>query len=167
MKPIPLLTLTLALLLPACDDDPTGPASPAIQTDRTAYTLERAEGGWAAEIPYVFVNRTGRALYTSHCGGIYNARLDRLEDGEWVEAWYPPLPLCLGVPQEIEPGEAVRDTVFFFEYDGEAGADGSDLPGTYRIVWQDVRFGGPSSDGWLQGAVPVAYRSSNAFELRR
>lgn len=165
MKPIPLLTLTVALLLPACDDDPTGPASPAIQTDRAAYTLEPAGEGWTAEIPYVFVNRTGRDVFVSHCGGIYSTRLDRWEGGEWVEAWSPSLPLCLGVPQRIEPGEAVPDTLFYVERATDPTVDAADLQGTYRLVWVGIHFGDPLAGGWI-GAVPVAYRSSNAFELR-
>ena len=166
------LLLLAVLALAGCDLS-TGPevsGEPAIRTDRTAYDLEAGTVGWRAEIPYVFTNRSGAPVSLANCNGGVALRLDRWQDGGWVEAWSPALPLCLSIPVRLEPGETFQDTVRFF-----AGYPGTkalpqlppgEVDSSYRLVWTILVYDTSLRGGRAGTLVPLRYRASNLFRLR-
>jgi hypothetical protein len=151
----------------------TGPEAasaddPALRTDRSAYGLDRGVRSWATEIPYAFVNRTGRTVYLTNCNGGFALRLEKWQDGAWVPAWSPVRLLCLSAPLEIAPGATFEDTVRV-----NAGLPDSntfpkfevdEVDGAYRLVWlagtHDYDHDDPGGP-----LIDAAFRTSNTFTL--
>ena len=171
---IPLLFAAVALLA-ACQGDITQSAllavvdHPMVAMGEDAYTLEQWSGGVSTRLDIIVENSSPETISLLNCNGAYGVVLERRVGTDWVTAWAPVLPLCLGKPIEIPPGGLLQDTIKVF-----AGRRGSmthpqfamdQLEGTYRMVvtsayWHYDHDGPPWGD-----AVPSRVMTSNPFRL--
>lgn len=143
-------------------------SGPLIQTDAQSYVVTRVRQGFHAEIPYVFSNRTGGAVYLVNCQQDFEISLERRDSARWVRAYNPPLRECLSPPIVIEAGERYRDTLLVRaqEYGSNSYPqfDREDIDGTYRIVWgsalSSYRDRHPFGD-----TLPLRQRISNEFQI--
>ncbi len=131
-----------------------------IQTDSSVYHV-RTAGGYQATIVLTYTNPTAAPVYIASCGGPHPPLIEKWENGEWVTAYNPPVPLCYSPPVEIQPGQA-----YTYTYRVIVGlpADNaypkfqvSEIPGTYRLRWL---LRGPDAP------LPLEQTISNTFELR-
>ena len=151
--------------------DPTSVETPLIRTAHASYDLDvSARGSLVGSVDYVFTNDTGMTVYIVNCQGRFDLLLERWIGGAWVTAWSPFNPQCLSAPIVIEPGTTFQDTVSIVSgcpalvYTPELDCSSPD--GTYRILWVDAL---PSYQDHLPFGpqIPLPYRVSNSFELRR
>ena len=135
-------------------------AGPPMTTDSAVYHLRGDAYNYRMEIGFTYTNPTRRSVQVSTCHGAYPPSLEKWQDGAWVGAWFPVVPMCLGAPLVIGPGESYRDALHLtagrrdnllprFEVDP--------IPGTYRLVWL---VGAPGV-----GALPLEQRVSAPFEI--
>jgi hypothetical protein len=177
-RPFIALIIVLPLLAACALQAPTGPG-PAealdpgdtpIVTDRTSYTLQRGSHGWETEIVFEYTNATERTISLLNCNGSFALRLEKLDAGEWVSAWGPPIPMCLSRPIEIARGDRYATTLSVF-----GGFPGTNtypqfqvepVDGTYRLVIESA-YWGYDHDGPPWGEqVPLEERVSHTFEIR-
>jgi hypothetical protein len=181
-----ILSLSV-FLLAACAAGSTGPrddqensrveSDPLIRTDRQVYTAKRgtskSEDGTVVgrfvelTIPLRYTNFTGNSIYLPTCLGVNPPVLEKKQGSEWVVAYSPAVPACLGPPQVIEPGKT-----FDYVYQVEGYLPGGNtfpqfetsVPGTYRIVWGAYGTWTPTStEPGLGRELPLAKRVSNEF----
>jgi hypothetical protein len=142
---------------------------PPIRTDQPAYRLEDTGIGLETQIPFTFRNRTGGPVYIPNCGGNAPPMLQKLEDGQWVNAWAPVVLLCLSPPIVITPGTTYADTLRVFG--GHPGNnmypkfDVPHVPGTYRLLWPSVLTSYDDRRNPFGDSLPVDERISNPFAL--
>jgi hypothetical protein len=149
----------------------TGPGrdvEPLIHTDATAYQLSFNGHGFTTMIPYVFDNRTDASVHLHNCNGAFAQKLERLERGKWVVAWYPALPLCLSAPIVVDPGDtfATELRVWGARPNQNFGPafDVADPSGTYRLVWDAAAWSRQNGSQPVE-PMPLEYRISNRFVL--
>ncbi|CAN5879182.1 hypothetical protein BH23GEM9_BH23GEM9_08730 [soil metagenome] len=179
-----LLPATFALLLAAAcvtrAEDPTNGSAHAspeadthMRTGSAAYDLVRRDGGNATSLDFSFTNPLDETIYVVNCRGGLAVALERWSGQAWERAWTPVLLQCLSPPIEIAAGETFRSTVDVWGSD--PGRDHlpeftvSPVEGSYRLVWDNLvlRWRGDYVDGAFGDAVPLEFRVSNSFELRR
>ncbi len=177
------------LLLPACAGAGTAPGgqeensrlnqAPLIQTERTSYTVERGESRDAdgtlygryvrVAIRLRYTNSTDGPIYLPTCNDINPPLMQKKERSRWVIAFAPIVQACLGPPEVIQPGKT-----FSYEYQVEGFEPGgrvmpqfnTDVPGTYRLVWDAYETWNESGpEPGLGRQLPLRYRISNEFEL--
>lgn len=166
--------LAIAGLAIGCDGGATAPeghGDAPLQTDRLVYEMQRDSlDNLRVEIPFTYHNGTGKTVYLVNCNGSVPPSLQKLEEGQWVDAWSPVMLLCLSQPIQVAPDAVYEDTlrVFAAPQGSNAGPqlEVSGPDGTYRLVWHvpvhDYDFSDPPS------GTPLALenRISNNFELR-
>jgi hypothetical protein len=110
-----LVSATFAWL--GCDSA-TGPSDDQrlIQTESSAYQLQRKGIALTTEIPHTFTNRTGRTVYLSNCNGAFSILLEREDEDRWKTAWAPWRQTCLSPPIVIEANTVFHDTLQFGEH---------------------------------------------------
>ena len=146
--------------------------SSAIRTDRDAYVVSPDSQGVARfTIRLRYTNGTGKTAYLATCRGPQPPRLEKQVGDQWVVAFMPVVPLCLGVPQAVRAGDT-----FDYDFVVYAGMPGtsiaprfsvSEVPGTYRVIWEVFTGtqGDPSKPTELKDMVPEDQRVSNPFRL--
>lgn len=141
----------------------------AFRTDALAYTLRATSAGLEGEIPFVFTNPTEGPVYIVNCNGSTSLQLEKLVEGNWVEAWSPAIPQCLSTPIVVQPGEEYRDTVRVFGGRPSTNVypkfDVAEIPGVYRLVWSDVLRSYDDRSYPFGEALPAEQRTSNRFAL--
>lgn len=143
-----------------------------LQTESFVYDLQPDWIGLRTEIPYTFINRTGRTIYLVNCNGVFSRYLERENEGEWKIAWSPLIPSCLSSPIAIEENAVFHDTLHVWGAPPDSVNQGpnfdlADPTGVYRIVWGT---GLTSFDAYAQPFGPLIkldWRVSNRFTLRR
>lgn len=168
-----------ALLAAGCASvDVTAPGDMAagdapIRTSATSYTLHATGGGYGVDIPIRFHNVTGRTLYIVNCHSILVPVLEKRVGDAWQPWWSGVTPLCLSPPIVIRPGEVLERTLpVWGALPGRntmPAWEDQQIEGTYRIVMTSVVFNyrdSAATPGFGE-SVPLEYRVSNEFELRR
>lgn len=147
-----------------------GAAAP-IQTDRAAYPVDRRPGG-VVDITVVvrYQNATRGPVYLPTCRSVHPPVLEKRIGSAWVTAYSPVVPLCLGPPVVVQPGQAYAYTyhVVAFPHGGNTYPqfEVDKVPGTYRAVWAVYATWTPSgSEPGLGQLLPLAGRVSNTFEF--
>lgn len=166
--------LGLILALAACDTftEPGDEFGPVIQTDSLEYHLIPRWGGLRVDIPYTFENRTGRRVFLVNCNSTFNILLQREQDGEWKNAWSPLLPSCLSPPIVIEANATFADILRVWGAPPDStnwgpNFDVADPSGVYRIVWGTGLWSFQSDTLPFGPQIPLKWRVSNRFTLRR
>jgi hypothetical protein len=161
-----LLLTPLLLLLGGCsllgsDNDSI------LRTGADRYDARVTDSGLELDpIAFAFTNGRQRTVYLPGCQGPTPPSIQKLVDGEWVEAWSPVVMLCLSPSARVLPGATYRDTLRV-----RAGLPSDNLypkfetlpvEGTYRLVLGVDRTEDP------ERFDPVSFveRVSNPFELR-
>jgi hypothetical protein len=162
-----LLSLVSLLLLGGCSLFSSDADDTTFRTDADRYEARRTSHGLELDpIAFTFTNGRSRAVYVPGCPGPNPPSLQKLIDGEWVEAWSPVVTQCLGPSVRVGAGQAYRDTVRVL-----AGLPSDNtypkfetLPveGTYRLVLGVDRTEDPEQIV----PTPLAERVSHPFELR-
>ncbi len=181
MHPSSLSLVALgALLLSGCAlhaptapdpvDSVVDPGGAPIVTDRASYTLQRGSHGWEGEISFEYTNRTDRTISMVNCNGSFALRLEKWEEGDWVSAWSPPIPMCLSPPIEIEPGATYSRTVPVFggfpDSNTHPQFNVDEIDGTYRLVIESA-YWNYDHDGPPWGVqLPLEERASHTIEIR-
>ena len=167
------LTLICVVVL-ACDTfyGPSDNGDPLIQTDALEYQLTPDWVGLRVEIPYTFTNRTGDRVYLVNCNGSFSIHLEREQDGEWKHAWSPVHNLCLSPPIVVEPNGTFSDTLNVWGAPPDSlhigpSFDVADPSGVYRIVWGTGLWSFQSDTLPFGPLIPLEWRISNHFTLRR
>jgi hypothetical protein len=147
-------------------------AEPPIRTDALSYELQAwGRNGVATEIPIRFHNVTRRDLYIVNCHGMLAPVLQKRVDGEWQSFWAPVLPMCLSSPIRIRPGHVLERVVAVYGALPPSNIApefaGADVEGTYRMVLTSVVLNYDAYRQDFGDPVPLEYRVSNEFELRR
>ncbi|HTR78274.1 MAG TPA: hypothetical protein VMH39_09195 [Gemmatimonadaceae bacterium] len=145
------LGLGLGLVLATgCAESTFAPIQPDVardtlanfQTDSLAYTFIAGNLGYAGTIHVQFTNRSGDTVLFANCQGSAPLELDKLTAGQWQSVWSPVTASCASAPIAVAPGQAYQTAILVFG--GYPGANvvpqfaTADLPGTYRMVWDDV-----------------------------
>lgn len=145
---------------------------PPIRTDAASYQF-RAWGhnGVAADIPIRFHNVTGRTLHIVNCHGQLAPVLQKRVGDEWQDFWSPVLLMCLSSPIVIPAGRTLERTIQVYGTlpSGNSSPEfrSDDVDGTYRIVLGSIVLNYDSRRQQFGDPVPIEYRVSNEFELRR
>lgn len=147
-------------------------ADPPIRTDADSYRFRSwGDSGVAVDIPIRFHNVTGRSLYIVNCNDQLAPVLEKRVGDEWQDFWSPALLMCLSPPIVIRPGESLERTIQVFGTvpPGTAAPQfaTASLDGTYRLVLGNVVLDYDSGREGFGEPVPIEYRVSNEFELRR
>jgi hypothetical protein len=175
-----LLGMALAALLPACagapaEAGPGGNVAPGgdgavFRTDSAAYTLVSTPMGLEARVAYVFTNPTDGPAHFVNCRGQTGLRLEKAVGGGWVRAWSPALLACLSPPIVVGPGERYEGVVHVLAPDPAGNVypkfEVDEVPGTYRIVWEQVLRSYDDRQHPFGEPLPLPLRISNPFELR-
>ena len=137
------------------------------QTGRAQYTLRATSGGLEVSIPFTYTNRTGRRTHVLNCNRIAPPHLEKWVDGVWVFAWGMATPDCVSVPIPIPDGETYADTLPVFHGRGEVYPKFrlQPLDGTYRLVWDAVRWSEDGSLFAIGDTLPLSFRASNSFVM--
>jgi hypothetical protein len=137
-------------------------------TDRAQYTLRATSGGLEVSIPFTFTNRTGRRIHVLNCLGIAPPHLERWVADRWVFAWGMATPDCVSVPIPIPAGATYADTLPVFHGGGNVLPQFSVQPldGTYRLVWEAVRWSEDGSLFAIGDTLPLSLRASNTFSIQ-
>jgi len=150
----------------------TRDSSAPIQTDSLSYTLKRDALGWATRIPFTYRNPTADTIYVVNCNRTLAMALEQRAGDAWRTNWHPALPVCLSAPVVIAPGAVYVDTMAIFgappgrNVAPEFGD--TTFTGTYRLVWHNlVTHYRTDAGANFGGAVPLEYRYSNEFVLRK
>lgn len=139
--------------------------SAAIQTDSLLVHLRAGPTAYAATAPIrvTMYNPLADTLFLQHCQSETAPTLEKRIGAAWVPVWQAIFPTCSMPPIAIAPGDHYALSITFV-----AGRKGSsiwpqfqtdDVPGVYRLAWNDVA---------LSGAAPSAsidYHVSNAFAM--
>ena len=135
------------------------------RTDRTQYTLTATSGDLEVAIPFRYTNRTERRIHVLNCNGIAPPHLEKRVGDEWVFAWGMATPDCVSVPIPIPDGETYTDTLPVFHGGGNVLPQFSfdPLDGTYRLVWEAVRWSEDGSLFAIGDTLPTRLRASNSF----
>ena len=174
---LPLTTLLLALVLPACSllDSGEGFVSEPgglLQTDRTSYDarlLLDDRPRVVLEIPYQTRNPTSGSLYLIGCFVPSPPVLEKRVDGAWRTAYGAVVFMCLSPPVEIGPGEVRHDTLRVVGYlpgQNVAPTFDTEIAGTYRL--RREIYAGLTDASSLEGGALLSLnqRISNTFEVR-
>jgi hypothetical protein len=169
--------LLLALAAGCSTVDVTGlrgtmlPGETPIQTDADSYTLREQGGGLATEIDIRFENRTGRTIYVVNCHGSLAPVLEKRVGNEWVPYWRPAQLMCLSPPIEIRAGEVITPTIRVWGAMPNTNQGptwtSSDVEGTYRLVLGALVHDYTTIGQSFGQPVPLEFRVSNEFTLRR
>lgn len=170
-----LLTILGSILaVAACDTftEPGDEFGPVIQTDSLEYHLIPDWVGLRVDIPYTFENRTGRQISLVNCNGSFSIHLQREQDGEWKFAWSPVRNMCLSAPIVIEPNGTFAETLNVWGAPPDSlhigpNFDVADPSGIYRIVWGTGLWSFQSDSLPFGPQIPLKWRVSNRFTLRR
>ena len=150
-----------------CEAGRRWPTDGMFRSEGADFTLREEGGALRVDIPFIFVNETGRPVYIPSCNGPHPPVLEKFENRSWVVAYAPIVPLCLGQPVEIAPGQR-------YDYDyhvhaalpgtnGEPKFSVSPIAGSYRAVWSLYRE--KLSDGTVASLLPPESRTSNVFRI--
>lgn len=163
-----------ALLLAGCagllapEGDGTGLS---IRTERAEYTVSRGERTLETTIGLRLTNGTGGPAYLATCHGVHPPLLEKRVGDRWVTVYAQTIPLCLGAPKVLEPGEAFPYTLHVSA--GVAGSGVSprfgvdEVEGTYRLAWTVYRTWEPDRRRPEPGEpFPRERTVSNEFTLR-
>jgi hypothetical protein len=135
------------------------------RTDRTQYTLTATSGGLEVAIPFRYTNRTGRRIHLLNCNGIAPPHLEKRVGQAWVFAWGMATPDCVSLPIPIADGATYVDTLPVFHGGGNVHPQFSVAPldGTYRLVWEVIRWSEDGSLFAIGDTLPLRLRVSNSF----
>jgi hypothetical protein len=143
----------------------------AIRTERTEYAVSRSGASLVTTIGLTLTNGTEGPAYLATCHGVHPPVLQKRVGDRWVTAYAAVVPLCLGPPEVVEPGETFPYT---FRVSGAPRGSNSypqfevdEVPGTYRLAWAVYRTWEP--DGGRPGLGELFPREStvsNEFTLR-
>ena len=147
--------------------------TPAIRTDRDRYALNDSAGIARLTIRMRYTNFADRPVYLPTCRGPQPPRLEKRVGDEWVVAYAPVVPFCLGVPLTVRPGDS-----FDYNFAILAGMPGTsfaprftvaDVPGKYRVLWEAffATNADPTRPTEVHDPVPLPQRISNEFEIVR
>jgi hypothetical protein len=172
-----IVVLVAALLAGACSSlgDPLGPL-PALEpgdtyltTDATEYVI-RVEGGLrAVDFELTYRNPLDVAVAVPGCHSPARPMLQKLVDGEWVQAFSPIELACITAPLVI-PARGTHRFRYALRADPHdlgrwRAAVGGALDGTYRLRWWVGLHDRRALNG-MGEPLPLEYVVSNPFELR-
>jgi hypothetical protein len=157
-----------------CDgpEQATPPAQPRgieFRTDHERYTLSQVSGGLVVNIPFTYLNRTGRTIYVANCRQIEQIALEKKRCEQWIPAWAGAYAACLSPPLVIPRGSSHSGAVDVF-----AGTPGSsfypqfqvsDPEGTYRLVWNHLYWSFDPNRYPFGEELPSELRVSAEFTL--
>ena len=145
---------------------------PPIATDRVVYAVDDTLPIVRLTINMVYRNTTGGDVYLPTCRGPQPPRLQKkVGDSSWVVAFSPNVMGCEESPITIRAGDE-----YPYSFQIVAGKPGSsfaprfavsELPGTYRVLWEIFRTskeiaGRPPI---MTDTVAVEQEISNSFQL--
>ena len=173
---VPLERRTFLLMLLGCGCASAagrGGSAPAIQTTQTRYALVDSAGIARLTIRMQYRNDAKRPVFFPTCRGPQPPRLEKRVGDEWVVAFAPVVPYCLGTPIMVRPGDT-----FDYSFTIVAGMPGtsfaprfsvSEVPGTYRVLWEAFygTIGDPTRPTEVRDMVPLEQRVSNEFQIAR
>lgn len=148
----------------------SGPITGGLRSDSSSYVLRPDGPGWATTIGFAYHNSGADTVYVVNCNGTILMNLEKLESGEWKDAWYAEGDHCLSSPLIISPGETLRGGVEI--WGAEPGTPSyntfrtAELEGEYRLAWfQPVHHYDPTASHFGDTILMVD-RISNSFDLR-
>jgi len=136
------VVIAVALAMATCRTIQQPPAliRAELRTDSTEIGVRFTGQYYLAKIGFVFVNSTAGPVSIAGCGGPPMPQLEKLVNGSWVGAYYPPYLMCRTIPDfSVEPGATYRSEVNFM-----ASPHGSSqttplevdsVDGVYRLRW--------------------------------
>ena len=146
--------LIAASVVASCSSNVTAPrgvfpTTRDLQTDSTHYTLVHLYI-YVANVGIVFSNRTAQPFTFASCNGNNAAfHLEKLVDSVWVRPSTPTFGTCVAPPAVVPAGGqffvTFKLTAPFPGTFGVPSYTPSDVPGTYRVVWDGVGAN-PSGD---------------------
>ena len=131
----------LLLILTACTERVASPppAEPApkpvdapVLTDHTRYVFQ--PGPYGPQTTIVTTFQPDRTVYVMNCNGAMTHGLQRLQAGQWVDAWVTEINGCFSSPIVIPAGGRRVATMTPVSRAGIWTIE----PGTYRAVWHNV-----------------------------
>jgi hypothetical protein len=177
MKPALALLLLASLVTGACSSlaDPLAPlpalaaGESLLTTDALEYEI-RSEGQMrAVDFDLTYRNPLDVAVAVPACHRPYRPVLQKLVEGQWVDAFSPIELMCITAPLVI-PARGTHQ--FRFELRADAfdlarwpGAAGGSLDGTYRLRWW-VGIYDRRMDNGVGQLLPEEYVVSNNFVVR-
>lgn len=158
-------SLSAVSLVSACSNETSGPPALVpttrdLQTDSTHYTLAHMYI-YVATMGITFTNRTTQPFtFVSCTGSIASFHIEKLVDTAWVRPFSPTFGTC-GSPPVVVPvgGQYSMSFKLNTPFPGTFGVPDyvlSEVPGTYRVVWD-----GDSTNG----SSPLESRITNTFTL--
>jgi hypothetical protein len=137
------------------------------RTDRAQYTLTATSGGLETSISFTYTNRTGRRIHVLNCNRIAPPHLEKRVGDTWAFAWGMATPDCVSVPIPIPYLATYRDTLPVFHGLGAVHPkfETAPLDGTYRLVWDAIRWNNDGSLFSIGDTLPLALRVSNTFRI--
>ncbi len=138
-----LLVMAACTAKPESGSPASAPPEPVvpIRTDRDRYVLRPQPFGHVATIVATFTAPRDTTVYILHCNGAISWGLQRLEGGQWTDAWAATTNGCLSPPFVVPGGDVRTDTLGLVSRN-DVPLSGSIQhhvePGTYRVVWYNV-----------------------------
>lgn len=162
--------LALSLSLIGCDGGFLGlgnDRNAIFRTDRAVYALQPTELGLEVSIPFTYQNRTGRRIHILNCIGFAPPHLEKRVGHEWVFAWATATPDCISPPIPIPYLGTYADEVPVFHGLGEVHPKFEVVPidGTYRLVWDAIRWNNDGSLYSIGDTLPRRLRVSEPFRI--
>lgn len=135
--------------------------------DRAVYTMQPTALGLEVSIGYTYQNRTGRHVHILNCNGFAPPHLEKRVGDEWVFAWAAATPDCISLPIPIPYLGTYASDIPVFHGAGEIHPkfEVTPLDGTYRLVWDAIRW---NNDGTLYSigdTLPLQLRVSSSFQI--
>jgi hypothetical protein len=161
------------LLVAGCESpsevpDPDG--EPLMRTEASVYRLAERGVLLEVDIPFVYENRTGGAVYLVNCNGFVPPYLERKVDGKWRLEWGPGENGCLSPPVIIAAGQSYADTLGVhapvFGSNAQPQFRGPDIDGIYRLRWDRALSSFDPNRQPFGRELPLELRVSNTFELK-
>ena len=167
------LGLTLALLTSTGCGDPAGPSddpNAPVQTSATSYSLEFDGFMDRVSIPWEFTNHLSSPVFFVNCGGAIQVTVERHMKGRWARAWTGIYPDCLSDPIRVDPGESIARSLGLIAPRPGSNVypqfeEGTEPPGTYRIVLTSAVTQYDEEGPSLGHEVPPEFLRSNSFRI--
>jgi hypothetical protein len=166
---LPLLLLLVMCTERAAPPQSSSPAPPPpapsvaapVRTDRTRYVLRPGPYGPETTIVTTFRAPADRPAYLVNCNGALSLGLQRLENGQWMNAWIAEINGCMSAPIVVAAGATHTATMTPVSRPESWTITG----GTYRAVWHNVVTSFDPRAGTVGEDLPLEQRVSAPFTI--